>query len=154
MSINRWIILAILAAVAGWGLPTARADESPQIIGIDRREAMDRSADTGASLMKPRLPKFTEAMGSSPREVFQVRWRAPGAGLPAGTMLTFEYRQAYSDRVRFLSIRYPFAVRGERTATFEVTGEARRTNGHVTAWRARVVLGGRALAEQVSPSWK
>ena len=52
-----------------------------------------------------------------------------------------------------LSVRYPFAVRFRRTATFTITDQAYRLGGAVNQWRVRVVLGDRVLAERTSPGW-
>jgi hypothetical protein len=153
MWVNRWGIMTALALTLA-GVSAAQAQDRARILDVGRRDTGTRSGDFSSSLMSPRLPKFVDSGTAVGREVFEVRWRAPAAGLPEQTLLTFEYRQEFSDRVRFLSIRYPFRAEGERTATFEITPEARRRYGRVTAWRARVVLGGRILAEQSSKSWR
>ncbi|OQW96299.1 MAG: hypothetical protein BWK77_05375 [Verrucomicrobia bacterium A1] len=153
MWVNRWGIMTALALTVA-GVSAAQAQDRARILGVDRRDTGPHSGDFSSSLLSPRLPKFMDGGPAAGREVFDVRWRAPAAGLPAQTLLTFEYRQEYSDRIRFLSIRYPFRAEGERNATFEITPEARRRYGRVTAWRARVVLGGRVLAELSSKSWR
>jgi hypothetical protein len=151
--VNRWVVMSAVAMVAA-GACVAKAQERARILGVDHREEAGGAAERSPSLMSPRLPKFTEPAGGAARETFVVRWQAPAAGLAAGTLLTFEYRQERSNRVRFLSIRYPFQVQGERRATFEITREARQRYGRVTAWRVRAVAGGRALAELSSKSWR
>lgn len=87
------------------------------------------------------------------KEVFKVYWTAGEEGLPAGTLVLFEYRQKLSPLIRTLFIRYPFEVKGERCAEFEIGRDALRARGRVVAWRARVTHGGRVLAEQASAEW-
>jgi hypothetical protein len=153
MSVSRWFITGVLASTVVWGPIPAQAQNQARILSVDHHEQAD-SAAASYSLMKPRLPKFMDSAAAASIDVFEVRWRPPSAGLPAGGLLTFEYRQELSDRVRFLSIRYPFRVQEERKGVFEITRAACKAHGRVTTWRARVVQGGRVLAEQRSKSWR
>ncbi len=106
-----------------------------------------------SSLMASRLPKFSDATASSPRELFTVYW-APATAVPAGTLVTFEYLQEASPHVQFLSTKYEWPVDGEERARFAIDVGGVRPAGRVTAWRARVVYRGRLLAENRSETWR
>ena len=141
------LALATLAASVVFGAPPP---SRPTILRVDHFQQSDSSGNYETA---SHMPKFVDLYETTPREVFHVIWSAPQAGLPENTMVTFEYRQEHMANVKFLYIRYPFPARGEKKAVFEVTGNARRRGGPVTAWRARIVYGGRLLAERVSENW-
>ena len=143
-----------MACMLGLMLAAGRA-EAQNRFWIDRVEAVSVQDGSGGSvgLASARLPKFMEGYETTPREVYQVSWHPPVAGVRAGTLVTFEYRQQHSERIKFLSIKYPFPVKEERKAVFEISPAVTRELGRVTAWRARVVWGGRLLAEQISDNW-
>ena len=143
-------LAAVLAVAAVHAAGAAPQRARPVILRVDHYQ---QSNSAGNYETASHMPKFTDLYETTPREVFHVIWAAPEAGLPENVLVTFEYRQEYLANVRFLHIRYPFPVKGEKKAVFEVTGQARRTGGPVTAWRARVVYGGRLLAERVSENW-
>lgn len=150
LSVHRVVVMAVLMGLTGVTGVGAQVQSRPRILRVERLVAADRSA----SPVPPYLPKFMDDLAPAAREVFNVYWTAPQPGLPAGTLLTFEYRQKRAERIKFLHVKYPFTVAGERKATFEIAGPAARAGGPVTAWRVRVVSGGRALAESVSESWR
>lgn len=131
------LALATLAASVVSGAP---GPARPTILRVDHYQQSDSSGNYETD---SRMPKFVDLYETTPREVFHVVWSAPQAGLPENAMVTFEYRQEHLANMKFLYIRYPFPVKGEKRAVFEVTGNARRTGGAVTAWRARVVYRGR-----------
>ncbi|MBU1909621.1 MAG: hypothetical protein KJ726_06220, partial [Verrucomicrobia bacterium] len=127
------------------------AEEAPRILKVTHRVRDSRRESP--ALMPSRLdtaPAGTENAGT---EWFYVYW-APGRdGSLPGTVVTFEFRQAFRPLIRTLFIQYPFKVKGERCATFEIAESTIRRGGRVTAWRVRIVRGGRRLAERTSESW-
>ena len=141
------LALAILVASIAFG---AQPYSRPVIVRVDHYQ---QSNTSGNYETDSHMPKFTDLYETTPSEVFHVVWTAPQAGLPENVMVTFEYRQENLANLKFLYVRYPFRVKGEKKAVFEITGNARRSGGPVTAWRARVVYGGRLLAERVSENW-
>lgn len=149
-AVCRVVVMAVLLGLAQSAGAAAPRQDLPRILQVEHA----RKADPAGGPAPVYLPKFADALQAAPRETFVVRWDASSSGLPAGALLTFEYRQERSERIRFLHVKYPFAVAGQRKAVFEVAGAAARAGGPVTAWRVRVVQGGRALAESRSSSWR
>ncbi|GEM_PF-2392943 len=130
----------------------ASALESARIVRMTHRVLEARRAS--ASLMPDRLGPSDAGTGQGGGEEFRVYWDpGPGGSLP-GTVVTFEFRQAFHSLIRTLFIQYPFVVKGERCALFEVGEPTIRRGGRVTAWRVRVSRGGRRLAERISESWE
>ncbi|MFH0953414.1 MAG: hypothetical protein V1873_03695 [Verrucomicrobiota bacterium] len=152
-SVYRMFILAGLSGVAGLWAVTAQAQDQARILRVEHA-TVSGSAGRTASLYSPRISKFADLNEGVPREVYTVYWLPPSRGTPSGTLVTFEYRQERSPDIKFLYIKYPFLAQGERKATFEIAENARRVGGGVTAWRVRVVHGGRLLAEQTSDTWR
>lgn len=140
--------VAVLLAGAALAAPPA---PRPSIQRVERSFRPDTLPPGGSGLFGAQLPKFADASGNGGLEIFEVVWRTPPAGMAAGTLVTFEYLQPGASQVKFLFIKHAFPVQGNQAARFEV---ARRGMGPVTAWRARVVRGGRLLAERRSESWR
>ncbi len=152
--LSRIIVAASLAALIAWTARAASPAVRAQILDVNHEIESAADGDAPASLMPSRLPKFMDDMLVPARETFTIDWTALPPGLPAGVLVTFEYRQTEAEQVKFLYIKYPFSVRGDRRAAFEVSGDALDVGGRVTAWRARVVLRGRLLAERSSENWR
>ncbi len=150
----RTLAMAVVLIVTGSARSEGQVVTRPQIIRVDHDVLTDSATAGYPRFFRPQLTRFTDDAPPSVREVFTIDWIPPSAGAPIGTLVTFEYRQTFSDAIKFLSIKYPFLVKGERTARFEIAGEARRLGGPVQAWRARVVWSGRLMAERTSPSWR
>ncbi|HBA82632.1 MAG TPA: hypothetical protein DCZ95_00930 [Verrucomicrobia bacterium] len=148
-----WKKLAVMGCcLIGLGVE-ARSQERPYIRRVDRTTAsMDREIRS-SSLMGSRMPKFLDERAGT-RETFVVRWKAPRQGLDAGVLVLFEYKQGREDGVKNLHIKYPFRVAGERVSEFVVSEKAIERAGPLYAWRVRIVLRGRLLAEERSASWK
>jgi hypothetical protein len=132
---------------------TATSAERPWIIRVDRRAISTDYTIRSPSLMGERMPKFINER-SGVKETFVVRWKAPNQGLDAGVVVLFEYKQGQGDGVKSLHIKYPFRVTGERASEFIVSEQATLRYGQVYAWRARIILRGRLLAESHSAQWK
>ena len=152
--IYRLVALAGLAVGVGFRGAAAQAQEKARIVSVEHVVAAASTAGRSTSLFSPRMPKFADPREVGPREVYTVYWLPPAQGTPPGTLVSFEYCQERSPTIKFLFIKYPFVAQGERKATFEIAEDARRVGGAVTAWRARVVCGGRLLAEQTSDTWR
>lgn len=150
----RLVIAVVLSGVLVVNVVAAPREGGARILRVERLEVAGSAGGAGTSLLTSRLPKFTGRPARPDKEVFHVYWTPSPEGLAAGTLVTFEYRQERDDRVRFLSIKYPFTVEGQRKAVFEIAGAALRVGGRVSAWRVRVVRGGRVLAQRSSGSWK
>jgi len=81
---------------------------------------------------------------------YDVRWVSRRA---ADVAVRLEYRQKLTkEKVHVLEARVEGA-RGAQHAVFEVTGDAYRSNGVVTAWRVQLVRDGRVEAERRSFLW-
>jgi hypothetical protein len=146
-------MMAGLMGVAELASAVAPPQNRIRILRVER--VLDAGAATAwdASLMSSRLPKFADATASSPREIFSVYWE-PAIAAPAGTLVTFEYLQEFSQLTRFLFMKYEWPVEGEEKAAFAIDIGGTRPSGRVTAWRARVVYRGRLLAETKSGTWR
>jgi hypothetical protein len=146
-------MMADLMSVATLMTVTAQSQNRVRILRVEN--ILDAGAATAwdASLMSSRLPKFADATASSPREIFNVYWDSAIAA-PAGTLVTFEYLQEFSPRIRFLFTKYEWPVEGEEKTAFAIDIGGARPAGRVTAWRARVVYRGRLLAETKSGTWR
>lgn len=145
-----------VGARVGWLIVWSAAvvDAAPEGARILRVEHRVREHERATeSFWSARLPKFRPGAGSTATERFYVHWE-PGPNAPAeGLVLTFEFVQARSPRIRTLFIQYPFRVQGRRRAVFEIAPEVSAVGGAVRAWRVRVVRRGRLLAERTSESW-
>lgn len=144
--------LVLASVLPGLCPAPASAMEAARITRITHRALEPRRAS--ASLMPGRLGPSDVGVGQGAGEEFRVYWAPGPAGSLPGTVVTFEFRQAFQSLIRTLFIQYPFAVKGERCALFEVAEPAIRQGGRVTAWRVRVSRGGRRLAERTSESWE
>lgn len=133
--------IAVTALLAGAGAAQEAGAEA-RILEVRRREETVPSANP----IYRRMPKYPEPRGGL-REIFAVRWAPPPAGLDAGVNVRFEYRQARAADARALTVTYPFAVRGPRTATFVIPERAVEARGRVAAWRVTVWQRGRLLAQ-------
>lgn len=144
-------ILPAAVLLAATILPSAAA-EPVRILRVRHRVIDTRRASP--SLMPDRLGPADAGAADAVSERFLVYWQAGPDGSPPGTVATFEFRQAFSPLIRTLFIQYPFKVKGERCATFEVAEPTIRRGGRVVAWRARILVGGRRWAERTSESWE
>lgn len=138
--VNRPVVAAGLLCVLAWASGAAN---------IDRVEFVAQAVEpAGVGLAPPQMPKFVQDRPGHAKARYVVRWNA-GAGVPAGALVTFEYRQDAADRIRFLSWKCEAALKGAQVTEFEIPG-----GGRAEAWRVRVVYGGRRLAETASDSWR
>lgn len=131
------------AALAAFPAPPSGA---ARIVRVERDAQVVEAPTVG--LVPAQMPKFMQERPGRAVSRYLVRWNA-GAGVPAGALVTFEYRQGAADRIRFLSWKLETALKGEQTTVFEIPG-----GGDAEAWRVRVVYGGRRLAELASDSWR
>jgi hypothetical protein len=147
------LMMANLISMAASTTADAKTQNRVRILRVEH--VLDAGAATAwdASLMSSRLPKFADAAAFSPREVFSVSWE-PTFAAPAGTLVTFEYLQEFSRHIQFLFRKYEWPVESEEKATFAIDIGGARPAGRVMAWRARVVHGGRLLAESKSENWR
>lgn len=129
-----------------------RASGEARIVGVEHTFELEPIVNKSASIMSDPMPKFVEESRLT-REVFSVTWKASDGGIEAGAVLIFEYRQKFAKGIRNLQVKYPFTVDGARQSTFVIPGKNVKAGGIVTAWRVRLVLRGRLLAEQTSSSW-
>jgi len=98
------------------------------------------------------LPKFFESEFTELEEEYKVIW-SPGPGVEANTVVVqFDYMQRRIREPQSLEVKYPFAVKEQRTATFSVSKKAYRQGGEITAWRVRILQQGKVVAEQAWPS--
>ncbi|MBP7831272.1 MAG: hypothetical protein KA248_15290 [Kiritimatiellae bacterium] len=139
---------AVLLALA---VCSAAAAETLRILRV-QHQALNSRRESPA-LMPDRLGPADPAPAAG-AERFRVYWHAGEDGSPPGTVVTFEFRQAYRPLIQTLFIQYPFKVKGERCATFEVAEPTVRRGGRVVAWRVRILRGGRRLAERTSDTWE
>ena len=140
-----------LVGVADYSI--AATQNRARILRVEHVVDAGAAGAENSSLMASRLPKFSDATTSSPRELFTIYWE-PAAAVPAGTLVTFEYLQEASAHVQFLSMKYEWPGDGEEKALFAIDVGGARPAGRVTAWRARVVYRGRLLAENRSETWR
>lgn len=133
--------LAILATTA-FG-----ATERARILRVRQDRTAAPTATREPAPVELRLDQFLAAPSTAPREIFRVEWKPLNYALEAGATLRFLYRQERSQATQQLAIRYPFAVREPRTATFEIAPAAVEAGGRVVAWRAVLEAEGQILAE-------
>jgi hypothetical protein len=145
-------VLPLAAILLAMMAPASPAVEAPRILRVTHR-VRDRRLGSPA-LMPDRLGPVDIGTANAGAESFFVFWNTGPDGSLPGTVVTFEFRQAFNPLIRTLFIQYPFKVKGERRATFEVAELTIRRSGRVVAWRARIVRGGRRLAERTSESWE
>jgi hypothetical protein len=100
-----------------------------------------------------RMTKFVDEAAPSSRAVLDVEWQTPRSGLPAGTVVQFDYRRDRETRVRTQEVRYDEALRGDVKTRFTVPLGAGGA-GRVASWRVRVLQAGRVLDERNSASWR
>ena len=132
-----WVIAAFAAPVRN----------APRITRIARSEEIKSPATVG--LDAPNMPKFMDRYrDTTVTEAYTVYWNAL-AGVPPGTLITFEYRQGGSKKIRFLFHKFERPVRGEQKTVFRIPGGKR-----ADAWRVRIVYGGRRIAERRSSNWR
>lgn len=82
---------------------------------------------------------------------YTIFWKAEDRTEPL--LVRFEYRQANSGLVS-KTVEVPVdRIRRNNLTRFEVTGDAYRDEGRVTAWRVSLVRGGEILASQASYLW-
>ena len=148
------ILSVLLAALLPSATTRAQAQSAghPRIVEVDHRFEMEPPAVKSASPVDDRMPKFMIERALT-REVFAITWTPPAGGVEAGAVLLFEYRQKYGKTIKNLQVKYPFAVEDQRQSTFVIPGKNIKADGEVTAWRVRLVVRGRLLAEQKSRSW-
>ena len=144
-------VIPLAAVLLAATCRVACAEEGLRIVKVTHRTQDSRRGSP--SLMPSRLSTAEAEMEAACTEWFYVHWETGRAGSLPGTVVTFEFRQAFNPLIRTLFIQYPFKVKGERRATFEVAEPTIRRGGRVAAWRARIVRGGRRLAERTSESW-
>ena len=125
---------------------SVHGDNPPSILKVDRRVEYSSAGTSSPNLVKNRLPKFLPAAPSNRREMYEVYWKAPVSGLGPGVELRFDYRQEQSKQAKALHIRYPFRVKGERKATFEISEQALKNDGPVVTWQVSLVQDNRVLA--------
>ncbi|OQA29048.1 MAG: hypothetical protein BWY59_00546 [Verrucomicrobia bacterium ADurb.Bin345] len=141
----RRVLTAALAAAAVLTCEGAARRIEARILRVERVEEA-RAARVGmAPVQMSRFARLSAAAGPS---AYVVVWDA-GPGVPAGTLVTFEYRHDERENVKFLADKCAEPVRGEQRAEFAILG-----GREVSAWRARVVYKGRRLAEVVSERWR
>ncbi|TAN36948.1 MAG: hypothetical protein EPN23_07505 [Verrucomicrobia bacterium] len=138
-------LLVLLAAA------TAQETSLVTITKVIKEVAVDRSKDLPQSSAK--LPKFFDD-DARRGETYAIYWAAPGSGLPAGVTVLFEYVLENAPDVYALHIQYDFKTEGPRKALFTIPEKHYRDGGNVKAWRVRIVLAGKLLAEQTAPNWK
>jgi len=148
-------VLMTAGLMSVMALTTAAAQPQNRVRILRVEHVVDAGVDSAwdSSLTSSQLPKFADATASSPRELFSVYWE-PTVAAPEGTLVTFEYTQEFSPRVKFVFTKYEWPVEGEEKAFFAVNTGGSRPAGHVTAWRARVVYRGKLLAETRSETWR
>lgn len=144
LSINLALAGVCLISAATLSEAAPRRDEV-RILGVKRIEA----AGPGQVGLEPaKMVKFLRERADNARLTFAVGWDA-GSGVEVGTLVTFEYRQAGGEAVKFLSHKTETPLQG-RQESFFVLPEG----GNVEAWRVRVVYRGRRLAERKSELWR
>jgi hypothetical protein len=143
LPMNRfWLgVFASLLLAAG---PTVAAEGS-LIVRVDWPRHAPASP---ATLFDARMDKFPVRRSAPPPSVVRVYWRASPAGLPPGTLLALDALDA-TGATRRLQKASRTALRGPQMAEFPwPTGDAE------PPWRARVVAGGRVVAEASGGGWR
>lgn len=135
--------IVFLTAVMAQAAPTAAQPS------IQHVQHFARPSSTDPSPIRLELSKFIDAQADL-GETFRVRWNPGSTGLAAGAVLRFQYQQAHVKKMQVLEIRYPFSVRENRVATFEIAPKAVRRGGEVVAWCVELLQHGQRLAEKSS----
>jgi len=150
MSIRRAALAAVLVSLVYCPAVPAQSAGGARILGVERREEQLASRNP----MYRRMPKFAATSDKPVREIYDVHWAPPPAGIEAGAALVFDYAQERADQVQSLTIQYPFVVQSQRKATFIISERAVLAAGRVTAWRVRLMQGRRIMAETASGAWR
>jgi len=130
---------------------TAQEASLTTITKVVREPSLERNKELPQGTAK--LPKFFDD-DVRRGETYAVYWSAPADGLPAGVTVLLEYVLENAPDVYALHIQYDFKTAGPRKAVFTIPEKNYRDGGNVKAWRARIIRGGKLLAEQTSPNWK
>jgi hypothetical protein len=159
--------LAMLAGVLVAGVLGAAPERMGRVsadgalgIGKVTEYRHDRDAEQGKDVLDKSLDfeRQYRDYGAVTREqrrgregmYFDVRWDSKRA---ADVTVRMEYRQKNTkEKVYVLEARHDGAAGGQHSA-FEVTGDAYRVNGVVTAWRVQLVRDGQVQAERRSFLW-
>jgi len=149
-TLQRLVFTVCLIAFIAVIRVAAQTQNDTQILRVERIPQMAPPAKVGLEKRKIAIPlsRSDYTRLSVTGETYRVYWDA-GDGVPAETMVTFEYRVKGSQQTKFLYEKYGDPIRGEWTTTFQIpSGEL------AVAWRARIVYGGRRLAETTSDTWR
>lgn len=151
--LQRQKLMILLAATALAGAVPALAQRGPGILRVEDRRSSVGEAIASPSFNALHIDKFVDERLDVDGHIFLVHWDPAEGGSAPGVKVVFEYRQQDPQVTRSLEVAYPFRVTNRRCATFKITGEAFRKGGLVSAWRVRILDGGKVLAEQQSESW-
>lgn len=137
------------------GVPkTAHAATLTRIVSVTERFEGEIPQEFGRGVQFRRLPLFMDEVEIEGEQVFQVYWQPPERGLPHGAVVVFEYRHPRLRKISSMSIEYDKEVRQDQIARFIVPRNDVGRWGRVTAWRVRILLNQRMLAQQTSDTWR
>jgi len=149
-TLQRLIFSVCLIAFVAVICVAAQTQSDTRILRVERIPQMAPPTKVGLEKRKIAIPlsRSDYTRLSVTGETYRVYWNA-GAGVPAETMVTFEYRVKGGKQTKFLFEKYGDPIKGEWTTLFQIpSGES------AVAWRARIVYGGRRLAETTSDTWR
>lgn len=135
-----------MALLALFMAPEAATAAKPSIQQVQH---FVRPSSSDPSPVRLTLTKFIDDEADI-GETFLVRWSPGEKGLAAGAVLRFQYQQAQVKETQVLQIRYPFPVRNNRVATFEIAPKAVQRGGEVVAWRVELLQHGKQLSGKSS----
>ena len=137
------------------GVPqTAHAATRTRIVSVTEHFEGEIPHEFGRGIQSRRLPLFMDEVEIEGEQVFQVYWKPPERGLPPGAVVVFEYRHPRLREISSMSIAYDEEVRQDQIARFIVPRKDVGRWGRVTAWRVRILLNQRLLAQQTSETWR
>ena len=121
---------------------------------VETRVNVTGGIDKGVNSPQGRyLPKFFDQV-KGVEETVLVSWSAPAGGLKTGGKLTLDYVTSGTGRKDKMVKDISSSAAGNQTATFTIPRVSGDSSKRLEAWRVRVVVDGRVLAEKKSTSWK
>ena len=146
-----FLLIAGALACPGVALAAGRAE----ITGVKTR-----SIQSSMSMEKPvqnlqgrHLTKFFDSIPVWDEQV-EVAWTAPERGVGEDAQIAFEYKLTDARGIQVRTTPVSAAGGENKTTTFILQGAGGSAGSKLSAWRARLLSRGMALAEKKTTTWK
>ena len=150
MKLTATVLCACLLAVpvATTAAPEASIDKVAVHVGAANDVSKGVNSPQGRY-----LPKFFDTVEGAMGTV-DVRWSCPDGGLPADGSVVLEYVEKVGGPKQRLSVPVKRGMKGLQHTTFSLPKVGSPETARLAAWRVRLVVAGRAIAERSSEGWK